>query len=129
VGRYAPHYLDYVLSHEGLATRELYLGDAEPSGYDYGGLYLVCGELGAGVVFSFLVAEETVEVAALGEAYPEAVYGPAVGVYEVLVQVLFASISCYAVAINCYAWRTISPFYGRRFYLPTDPLCTGKHVE
>jgi hypothetical protein len=66
VGGYAAHYLDYVVSHEGFAARELYLGDAEAGGYFYGCLYLVWGELGAWVVFSFLVAEEAVEVASLG---------------------------------------------------------------
>jgi len=129
MGGYAAHYLDYVVSDEGFAACELYVGDAEPCGYFYGCLYLVWGELGAGVVFSFLVAEEAVEVAALGEAYPEAVYGSAVGVFESLVQFCFASISCCVVAINCYAWWTISTVCGRRFYLSKRPLCTDKHVE
>jgi len=104
VGGYAAHYLDYVFSDEGLAACEFYLGDAEVCCYFYGCLYLVWGELGAWVVFSFLVAEEAIEVASLGQAYPEAVYGSAVGVYESLVQGLFASISSYMVVINCYAW-------------------------
>jgi len=41
-----------------------------------------------------------------------------VGVYEFLVQFWFASISCCVVAINCYAWGTISAFVGEGFIYP-----------